>query len=449
VSPAEVNAGVDNRRAFKGLWADSGSLSTPSWKTKVAAIFLLAAAIQLAAGWLLLFRPDVHVFDYDEQEYWALSSQILAGHPMEVGRRTILFPLILAGLRRVWDNLWFVQCCVAVGAAGAAPLLSVVVKKMTGSELPALIAGVAFALWPTQIFFGSSLYSETLALPVFLLSLALLPSGFDGTPSSRWWQWILAGAMLGIAAHIRPMYQLFVPVLALIALLDSRRVAAAAARFGLIIAGFALVVLPWSIYVSRELGSPVLLSANGGETLAGGFNPKVASLTERTVALPTRTTWYGPGKWIAAGDTGYLTKDELSLPYVAQDRLLRERTVAWMTQEPASAAYLALRKLTYMWGIYPLGTNGWRQLLLGNIPLILLTLAFAWTLVRMPSVRRRCSRLYLLPLFVTGVGLISWGSWRFRLPGDAGLIAIVAIWAAAMINARRQAPEHSNYQLER
>jgi len=435
-----VNAGVDNRSAFKGLWADSVPLAGWSWQRKVAAIFLLSAAIQLLAGWLLFFRADVHLLDYDEQEYWTLSGQMLAGIPMELGRRTILFPLVLTGLRSIWDNLWFVQCCVALGAAAAPPLLAVLVKKTTGSELAALIAGIAFACWPAQIFYSSSLYSETLALPVFLLSLVFMPRCFDGARNTRWWQWAAVGATLGIAAHFRPMYQLFLPVLALILLLDSRRIGTSAARFAMIAAGFAAVVLPWSVYVSRELGSPVLLSANGGETLAGGFNPKIASIGEHTAQLAKRTTWYGPGKWMQASDTGYLSAKELSLPYVAQDRLLRARTLGWISEDPATASYLALRKFTYMWGIYPLRINGWRQLLFGNIPLILLSLAFIWTLISMPMVRRRCARLYLLPLFVTGVGLISWGSWRFRLPGDAGIIGVVAILVAARFNMWRQAP---------
>lgn len=435
-----VNAGVDNRSAFNGLWADSVPLAGWSWQRKVAAIFLLSAAIQLLAGWLLFFRADVHLLDYDEQEYWTLSGQMLAGIPMELGRRTILFPLVLTGLRSIWDNLWFVQCCVALGAAAAPPLLAVLVKKTTGSELAALIAGIAFACWPAQIFYSSSLYSETLALPVFLLSLVFMPRCFDGARNTRWWQWAAVGATLGIAAHFRPMYQLFLPVLALILLLDSRRIGTSAARFAMIAAGFAAVVLPWSVYVSRELGSPVLLSANGGETLAGGFNPKIASIGEHTAQLAKRTTWYGPGKWMQASDTGYLSAKELSLPYVAQDRLLRARALGWISEDPATASYLALRKFTYMWGIYPLRINGWRQLVFGNIPVILLSLAFIWTLISMPMVRRRCARLYLLPLFVTGVGLISWGSWRFRLPGDAGIIGVVAILVAARFNMWRQAP---------
>src|SRR5947209_608940 len=146
-----------------------------SFGANIAAIFLLAALVELAAGGLGLFRPDVVLLDYDEGEYWRLSSQILAGVPLELGRRTIGYPLVLAGLRTIWDNIWFVQSAVAVAAAAAAPLLALLVHKLFQSRTAALLAGLGLALWPAQIFFAASLYSETIALPVFLLFLIKLP----------------------------------------------------------------------------------------------------------------------------------------------------------------------------------------------------------------------------------------------------------------------------------
>ena len=423
-------ASQSNRLALR--WAPFGDASFAS---QIAAIFALSVAIQLAAGWLGLFRADVLSLDYDEHEYWTLSGQILAGLPMELGRRTMLYPLLLAALRRGADNLWFVQSAIAIAAATAAPLLAVLVNKLARSGKAAILAGLGLAIWPAQIFFASSLYSETIALPAFLLFLILLPLDNEGARRAQWWQWAVAGIVLGITAHIRPMYQLFIPVLPFILWLDSRRVIPAMGRFGLVIAGFALVVLPWSIYVSSQLGTPTVLSANGGETLAGGFNSRLIANGERRLVQPTRSTWDGPGKWIPAAQTGFLTKAEQALPYSQQDRLLESRTISWIRENPGDAAYLASRKLTYMWGIYPVAENGWRQALLGNLPILLLTLLFVSALVNNPEIRRRCARLYLLPFFVSGIALISWGSWRFRLPADAGMIAIVAIMLAPKMHS--------------
>jgi len=406
--------------------------------TQLTAIFLLSVLVQLLAGALLLFRPAVLSLDMDEQEYWGLAGQILAGAPIEVGRRTVAFPLFIAGLRKIADNLIFVQAAVAVLSATAAPLLALVVRKLTRSPLPAVLAGIGFALWPAQVFYASSLYSETLALPMFLLFLLILPFRSREGVEPKWWSWVLAGAMLGITAHVRPMYQLFLPVLAIVLWLDLRRMMAAAGRFALIIAGFAAVVLPWSVYVSQKLGHPVLLTANGGETFAGGFNPQLLKTGERKMRVGNRITWYGPGKWVPVTDNGYLTASEQSLPYARQDQLMRERAMAWVKSDPGDAAYLAWRKMSYMWGIYPFAFNGVAQAMFGNALTLLLLALFVVALAEDPQIRRRCARLYLLPLFVAGVGLISWGSWRFRLPADAGMIGVVAIWISAKLATFRQ-----------
>ena len=193
------------------------------------------------------------------------------------------------------------------------------------------------------------------------------------------------------------------------------------------VAGFALAVLPWSIYISRELGTPTVLTANGGETLAGGLNPKLLQIEREEGKAELRTFWYGPGKWIPAAETGYLSDAEQRLPYAQQDALLKARTVEWISSNPGGAAYLTIRKVAYMWGLYPILGNGLRQALLGNLLLLLLLPAFLFVIASRPEIRRSTSRIYLIPLFVTGIALISWGSWRFRHPADAAMIATIAL----------------------
>jgi 4-amino-4-deoxy-L-arabinose transferase-like glycosyltransferase len=401
--------------------------------TRLLVVLFISIFVQLCAGYLGLFRADSALLDFDEREYWNLSSQMLAGAPMEVGRRTILYPLALAAIRSVVDNIWFVQSVVATLGATAAPILGLLAHKLSKSRSAAMLAGLGLALWPPQIFYGSSLYSETLALPLFLLFLLALPLDRTSQSRSKWWRWALAGLLLGVTAHVRPMYQLFFAVLPFVLLLDSRRWSETLPRFFLILAGFAAIVLPWSVYVSRSLHSITILSANGGETLAGGFNQKLIERGERPLIMPARVTWDGPGKWITSSASGYLTAAEQKLSYTEQDRLLKKRTIAWMRNHPADASYLAFRKLTYMWGIYPVASNGWRQAIFGNVPTLILALLFIIALIRNSSVRRWGSRLYVLPIFVTGIAVISWGSWRFRLPADAGMIGIVAILIASRV----------------
>ena len=56
---------------------------------------------------------------------------------------------------------------------------------------------------------------------------------------------------------------------------------------------------------------------------------------------------------------------------------------------------------------------------------VLFLLAIA-TLVRLRCCLPALAPMWTLPLFVSLAAVISWGSWRFRQPGDLGLILLAA-----------------------
>ena len=68
-------------------------------------------------------------------------------------------------------------------------------------------------------------------------------------------------------------------------------------------------------------------------------------------------------------------------------------------------------------------------------PLLLLTAVASVSLWVNRRAWRRLALFWTLPLFSSLVCLISWGSWRFRIPADAGLIILAATlwvtWQAA------------------
>jgi hypothetical protein len=78
-----------------------------------------------------------------------------------------------------------------------------------------------------------------------------------------------------------------------------------------------------------------------------------------------------------------------------------------------------------MWGIYPVW-NGLSQTLMGNVPTLLLLALGAASIVTFRRHLVPLSIFWTLPPFVSLVALISWGSWRFRQPGDVGLIVLAA-----------------------
>ena len=174
----------------------------------------------------------------------------------------------------------------------------------------------------------------------------------------------------------------------------------------------------------------MLLSSNGGETLAGGFNPVLLRMgrekSKEFVTPGGRVSWVGPGKWLPPADTGLSEMlQEQSQPYTWQGNILLKRAYSWIFHHPGDASYLALRKLTYMWGIYPFW-NGMSQPAMGN--------------VRPSACRRRAPpRDPLPPVPPQAVDFLDAAGFRERRrldqlgksgasrePGDVGLIALAA-----------------------
>ncbi len=395
----------------------------------VALLALLSLVVNLAVLLWVRGHATVNGLDADEQEYWSLASNLLRGtlhdHP---ARRTIGFPLALAALRwLVGDDYLRVQLLLTGLVSSSPALLYWLARRRLGSARAALLAGAGALIWPSFVRFGITLYSDSIALMVFLLYLNLTPSGLRLGPPGSPWRWILSGAFLGLCMHMRPMYLLYAPIAAALVFWSGAAPRCRLLSVAALAAGCLLVVAPWSAYLSLREGKVILLSDNGGETLAGGLNPRLIEM-DRNLAFVTpenRITWAGPGKWLPPAQTGFLTPEEQGLPYAEASRRLSERATRWAMSHPGHAAYLTARKLMYMWGMYPLW-NGAAQSLLGNFLLLpLLAVALA-SLARFRRSLRELAVFWTLPVFSSLVACVSWGSWRFRMPGDVGLIALAA-----------------------
>ena len=228
---------------------------------------------------------------------------------------------------------------------------------------------------------------------------------------------------------MKPLYLIYVPFAVALAASREAVFKRRLCAVSFLIVGCLIISLPWSIYISSREGHLILLSANDGETLAGGFNPAILKMSSSRVTADGRSLWVGPGKWLITGDTGYLSQHEMKLPYADRSELLKERTYAWIKSHPQAVAYIACRKLLYMWGLYPFW-NGLLQTLLGNLPVLLLLLGALFSVWVNRTALSELALFWTLPFFSSAVCLISWGSWRFRMPGDLGLIILTAVLLA-------------------
>ena len=398
-------------------------------------LIALSAFVCVGAALALGLAVDVSLLEADEKEYYDLAGELIQGKYEFNLRRPPIHVLMLALLRLVsFDNLVATQVLVSAIFSLTGPLMYVLVRRITGNNLLAIAVALLTIFWPPFVYYGSTLYSETTALPLFVAFLILLPRGsvLAAQRDDGWRRCLLAGCLMGLCMLLRPMYLLFGSIAVVILFLEERRWLVALRRAIILTIGCCLVVLPWSVYISAQAGKPVLVSANGGETLGGGLNPVLIEQGYKVFIAPNgRQTWVGPGKWLAEHENGYLNQEELRLPYDQRDRLLRQRTIEWALAHPGSALYLQTAKLLYMWGIYPFW-NGVKQTLFGNLPTVSLIALSILSLLRFRRYWRHLARFWILPVFVSLVALISWGSWRFRQPGDLGLIMLGGLFLCSL-----------------
>ena len=396
--------------------------------------FSLVARVVLSL--MIGLRPDPSYLDLgDEREYYELSSNILHGGSGFNLRRPIGYVSYLALLRFVtFDNFTLLQIANAAISSLAAPLTYLLVLRVVGNNPVAVLSALLVALWPPFIFYGSTIYSETATLPLFVLFLLTMPraslSG-QGLPQ-RFVPWLASGALLGICTIFRPMYLLFLPFALFIIGVEEPRWCEAFRRAIPFVLGFALLLLPYSAYLSIKSGGLVFLSTTGGEVLAQGLNPDLIRKGYIFGSTPeSRAIWTGPGKiTVPYSDTGYLSEEEEKLPLPQVDALLRQRTIQWVVGNPGQALYLQSAKLAYMWGVYPFFL-GWRTVFLNTISLGALCLGIA-AVVQFGRWYRHLARFWLLPIYVSGIAMISWGSWRYREPGDLGLLVLCAMFVLAL-----------------
>ena len=138
----------------------------------------------------------------------------------------------------------------------------------------ALFGGLGVMLWPLFVRYGATLYSETVALPLFTGFFLAMPDTRQAG-DGRCGGWFGAGVVLGLCMHYRPMYLLYSPLAALVAYWRGRAGWPGAGPRRSLAAGCLTVVVPWSLFMTAREGTPVLLCSEGGETIAGGLNPEL------------------------------------------------------------------------------------------------------------------------------------------------------------------------------
>jgi 4-amino-4-deoxy-L-arabinose transferase-like glycosyltransferase len=294
---------------------------------------LVLVNLAVRGAWVAAVHP---VPQSDFGFYFSAAARLAAGggytvHGQPTAYWPIGWPAILSIFFRIFGpHLWVGLAVQVLACTGITVMVFLIARQITGSATVGLIAGLAWTLLPDQLAWTAILGGE----PVFtLLVLGSLYAflRLDGRKRP-----VIAGALLGAACWVRPTVILFPVAVVIVLILYQRRLMAPLAQGALLAAAMLVVISPLTIRNAAVLGSPVLVSTNGGVNL-----------------------WQG----VHTDDRYWWSTDPAVNPLapiadeVARDRLGQRLFIEHLMAHPASVAYHGLRKIAALYG--PPGSVWW------------------------------------------------------------------------------------------
>lgn len=406
----------------------------------VPALFALTVGTRLA---LILLWPQT---PFSDGEWYLLRATELArgmgyqeaGHPTAFW--PVGFPAVLAAAIGATGSAAVGTALVNLSAAAATLALILWFARAVGAgPLAARVAGLLYALYPANIVYAGAPLSETASTAVAIAAFALLVAG-----RRRWPLLVPAGLLFGAATLMRAQ-MLFFPVGAVVALtLVYHDVSWRDAARALVVVHLAMaaVILPWTLRNERVLGSPVLVSTNGGVALFTGANDR---------ATGDWFPWEHGPLWAESG-IPFAERVERQVELNDRFQALARR---WIAAHPGRWTALGVKKMALVWRkdsdafwsmheSYPGQERGWTIVAVIDqlYYFALLGLAAPALLVGGRGILRRdtrAARLALLgcmPVFVTLTAFAFTGQIRYHFPAMPFVI-VAAGWTLARLLSRR------------
>lgn len=250
-----------------------------------ALVAVVAGAVALRVGWWVIAAREPAGF-HDPGFYRLLAVQLadLDGYILE-GRPTAYYPV---GYPAVLGALFGVAGIVGIDsgsaltaittglnlvAGTAAVVLAFVVGRRAAGAWAGIAAAAVVGAMPNLVFHTSVALSETLFVAVVLAFVAVLASAPWETTGPGTRRLVVAGALLGASALVRPVALPVLPLLALVwwsARLPLRRTGRDVAVVAL---AAVAVIAPWTIRNAVRMDAFVPISTNTGDNLCMSRQP--------------------------------------------------------------------------------------------------------------------------------------------------------------------------------
>jgi len=284
---------------------------------------LIVAGVAARVAWVLLFPA---AFTSDGRAYYDLAVRLAHGLTFQTPKgEWVAWPpgypfLLLVHFKLLGIGSLAVTVANLLLYAGSLVVVDGLARRFSVGI--ARLSTLILALWPNLIA-SAGVASKEMVI-VFLLPATLLLYLLALPQSTRPERRALsfaAGLVLGYAILTQPALTLLAGVFFVFEVLLRAPVLRAVTRLALLALGMAIVILPWTWRNYQVLGTPVLVSANGGSVFYRANNP-----------LAT-------GGWIQHGERRLTGYDELTA-----DRLGYQWGKEWIRANPDKFLLLALRK---------------------------------------------------------------------------------------------------------
>lgn len=407
---------------------------------------LLAFALAVRVAWVEVARVDPNAkFNFDMTWYQAMGERLARGEGFTAGDGPTAawppgYPALLALLHWAFGGDFQIAQLANAAIGALTCLVTFGIGRRLFDDRVALLGGALLAVYPGHVMFSALLMSEILFTALLASScwLFALWSNREGSRSPG--RWTLWGALAGFATLVRGTTLAFPAVAIGIWWIRDRNPRSWAPSAGAVALGFALVVGPWLIRNTIQMGEFVLVSNNLGRTLVLAHLPRGAERRYQSL--------------------------EPMLGEVGLDRRMRRDALAHVARHPLQAVarvpgelwkLYAADDAAFAWGRIPdLAGRRPVPILDGLSDPVVRTMAntLHWTILLLAglglpaALDRRHPERWIVPgtiLYVTLLhGVVFQGAPRFHIP-LAPLISVLA--AVGLCNVRQRASIWSRARL--
>jgi len=321
-----------------------------AWPALFAGLFVLALAWRLAYVARLAQSPLSGSLTADARVYWEWASVLLHSGPLgsEPFFLGPLYPYVLAPLRALLgDSIERVLWAQAIGGAAAVTLLAGAAARVTRPAL-GLVVGALLCFYEPFVFFDGLILGESLLLLLEAALLAYVVRNYERLAEGRG-LWV-AGVLIGLLTLGRASGALLaLPLLA--AVLPWRAAPARAARAAVVLALVILAVIAPALARNAMLARQgVFLTYNLGFNLYVGNHPDATGAWAPVGGGAARFALGGrDGGGELDGRDAIREREGRDLNAAESSAYWSQQALAWVRDQPARAAGLALRKLAMLW----------------------------------------------------------------------------------------------------